>query len=122
MFFVDEYPYRADGPTYPLSDRSLSCIPAACTRAGARSISELSQLKHEQRAKAGGLIITLQCPPTANGYAFLALEDPTELVNAVIAPQVYAQYREAIHSTFMIVDGVVQKDHGATNGVAAQVK
>ena len=71
--------------------------------------------------KVGGLIVTLQCPPTANGYAFLALEDPTGLVNVVIAPQVYAQYREAIHSTFVIVEGVVQKDHGAINVVATQV-
>lgn len=33
----------------------------------------------------------------------------------------YAQFREAIHSTFVIVDGIVQKDHGAINVVAAQV-
>lgn len=70
----------------------------------------------------GGLIVTLQRPPTANGYAFLAPEDPTGLVKLVIAPQVNAPYREAIHSTFVIVDGVVQKDHGAINVVAAQVK
>ncbi len=71
--------------------------------------------------KVGGLIVTLQRPPTANGYAFLALEDPTGLVNVVIALRVYAQYREAIHSTSVIVDGVVQKDHGAINMVATQV-
>ncbi len=85
------------------------------------SISELSQLKHGQRVKVGGLIVTLQRPPTANGFAFLALEDPTGLVNVVIAPQVYARHREAIHSTLVIVEGVVQKDHGAINVVATQV-
>jgi len=94
----------------------------AFTQAGARSISELSQLKHGQEVKVGGLIVTLQRPPTAKGFAFLALEDPTGLVNVVVAPQAYAQYREAIHSTFVIVDGVVQKDHGAINVVAAQVR
>ncbi len=94
----------------------------AFTQAGARSISELSQLKHGQRVKVGGLIVTRQRPPTANGYAFLALEDPTGIVNVVIAPQVYTQYREAIHSTFVIVDGVVQKDHGAINVVSREVR
>jgi error-prone DNA polymerase len=79
-------------------------------------------LKHGQKVKVGGLIVTLQRPPTAHGFAFLALEDPTRLVNVVIAPQVYAQYREAIHSTFVIVDGVVQKDHGTVNVVATQVR
>jgi error-prone DNA polymerase len=93
----------------------------AFTRAGARSISELSHLKHGQRVKVGGLIVTLQRPPTAKGVAFLALEDPTGLVNVVIAPPVYAQYREAIHATFVIVEGVVQQDHGAINVVAKEV-
>ena len=68
------------------------------------------------------LSVTRQRPPTMQGYAFLALQAPTGLVNVVIAPQVYAQYREAIHSTFVIVEGVVQKDHGAINVVAAQVR
>jgi error-prone DNA polymerase len=94
----------------------------AFTRAGARSIGELSQLKHGQKVRVGGLIVTLQRPPTANGFAFLALEDPTGLVNVVVAPQVYAQYREAIHSTFVIIDGVVQKHHGAINVVAVEVR
>jgi len=92
------------------------------TRAGARSISELSQMKHGQKVKVGGLIVALQRPPTAKGFAFLALEDPTGMVNVVVAPQVYAQYREAIHSTFVLIEGVVQKDHGAINVVAAQVR
>jgi len=43
------------------------------------------------------------------------------MVNVVVAPQVYVQYRESIHSTFVIVDGVVQKDHGAVNVVVTQV-
>ncbi len=94
----------------------------AFIRAGARSIGELSQLKHGQKVRVGGLIVTLQRPPTAKGVAFLALEDPTGIVNVVIAPQVYAQYRQAIHSTFVIVDGVVQNDHGAINVVAAEVR
>ncbi len=51
-------------------------------------------------------------PPTARGYCFLAVEDPTGIVNVIVAPDVYAHYREAIHSTFVIVDGVVQNDQG----------
>jgi len=35
---------------------------------------------------------------------------------------VYEQCREAIHSAFVIVEGVVQKDHGAVNMLAAAVR
>ena len=86
----------------------MGFYPQHIVAADARSISELSRLKHRQRVKVGGLIITLPRPPAAKGYAFLALEDPTGLVNVARAPQVYAQYREAIRLTFVIVDGLVQ--------------
>jgi error-prone DNA polymerase len=99
----------------------MGFYPQHIVAADARSISELSRLKHGQQVKVGGLIVTLQRPPMANGYAFVALEDPTGLVNVAIAPQVCAQCRETIHSTFVIVDSIMQKDHGAIDVVATQV-
>jgi error-prone DNA polymerase len=93
----------------------------AFTRAGARSIKDLPTLKNGQRVKIGGVVVAHQHPPTAKGYAFLAVEDPEGIVNVVIAPDVYAQYRDAIHSLFVIVDGVLQRDHGAIHVVAREV-
>jgi error-prone DNA polymerase len=91
------------------------------TRAGARSIKSLKQLRHGQPVKVGGLIVSRQHPPTAKGFAFLALEDPDGMVNVVVAPDVYAQCREAMHRAFVVVDGVVQHDHGALNVIARKV-
>jgi len=51
----------------------------------------------------------------ANCYGFLTVEDPNGIVNAVIAPDVYAQYRNVIHSLFVVIDGVLQRGHGAIN-------
>jgi hypothetical protein len=62
------------------------------------------------------------CPPTAKGFCFLAVEDPEGMVNVVVPPDVYEQCRQAIHSAFVIVEGVVQKDHGAINVLAAAVR
>ncbi len=45
----------------------------AFTKAGATSISELPRLKHGQVVKVGGLIVARQHPPTAKGFAFLAV-------------------------------------------------
>lgn len=44
------------------------------------------------------------------------------MVNVVVPPDVYTQCRQAIHGAFVIIDGVVQKDHGAINVLAAQVR
>ena len=41
--------------------------------------------------------------------------------NVIIPPAVYEQCRQAIHGAFVIVEGVVQKDHGAINVLAASV-
>ncbi len=50
------------------------------------------------------------------------MKDPEGMVNVVVPPDVYEQCREAIHSAFVIVDGLVQKDHGAINVLAAAVR
>ena len=93
----------------------------AFTRAGARPIGDLSEMKHGQRVRIGGLVVARQKPPTAKGFAFLAVEDPEGMVNVVVSPDVYAACRQAVWSAFVLVDGVVQKDHGAINVVAERV-
>ncbi len=94
----------------------------AFAKAGAISIASLAQVKHGQRVKIGGLLVALQRPPTAKGFAFLAIEDPTGMVNAVLAPNVYAQYRSTLQGAFALIEGVVQKDHGATNVVTRRIE
>jgi len=39
-----------------------------------------------------------------------------------VPPTVYEECRQAIHSAFVVVEGVVQKDHGAINVLAAAVR
>lgn len=91
------------------------------TQAGARSIGELSRLKHGQVVRIGGLIVACQRPPTAKGVCFLALEDADGMVNVVVSPEVYTRCRQATHSAFVIVDGVVDKRHKAINVVARDI-
>lgn len=93
----------------------------AFTRAGARPTSDLSEMKHGQRVRIGGLVVARQKPPTAKGFAFLAVEDPEGMVNVVVSPDVYAACRQAMRCAFVLVDGVVQKNHGAINVVAERV-
>ncbi len=128
---------RAQLPTMDRTERLLTSYAAtgvsldahltelrrdAFTKAGATSIGELSKLKAGQGVKVGGLLVAVQRPPTAKGFAFLAVEDASGMVNVIVAPPVYEQCRAAIHSAFVLVEGVLQKDHGAINVVARQVE
>lgn len=63
----------------------------------------------------------MQRPPTAKGFAFLAVEDASGLVNVIVAPPVYEQCRAAVHGAFVLVEGVLQKDHGAINVIAHSI-
>jgi error-prone DNA polymerase len=91
------------------------------TKAGATPINELPHLKHGQSVKIGGLIVARQHPPTAKGFAFLAIEDPGGMVNVVIAPDIYTRDRAALQGAFVVIDGVLQKDHRAINVIARQM-
>ena len=86
----------------------------AFTKAGATPISELPRLKHGQRVKIGGLVVARQHPPSAKGFAFLAVEDPGGMVNVVIAPDIYARDRAALQGAFVLIEGVLQKEHKTT--------
>ena len=64
--------------------------------------------------KVGGLVITRQRPGTAKGFVFLTIEDETGLVNVIVRPDIYEQYRRTIRaSQCLIVEGVLQKESGA---------
>lgn len=69
--------------------------------------------------RVGGLVVCRQRPATARGYVFLTLEDETGLVNVIVRPDVYAQYRDPLrnHSLVAVV-GTVQCAFGTVNVLA----
>jgi error-prone DNA polymerase len=60
------------------------------------------------------LLVVRQHPPTAKGFAFLAVEDSGGMINVVIAPDVYARDRAALQGVLVLIEGVLQKQHTAT--------
>ncbi len=69
----------------------------------------MPELRDGQNVSVGGVIVSRQRPPTANGVAFLALEDQGGLINVVIRPEIYEESREALQSSFVVVEGTLQK-------------
>ena len=48
--------------------------------------------------------------------------DPPGMVNVVIAPNVYTRDRAALQGAFVLIDGILQKDHKAINVVAKAIR
>jgi error-prone DNA polymerase len=91
------------------------------TKAGARSIKELTQLKNGQSVKIGGVVVSHKRPGSADGVAFLALEDPDGMVNVTVPANVQKDCAEAMRRVFVMVEGSVRLDRGSANIVARKV-
>ena len=84
-------------------------------------VSQLHSMNNGQKVKVGGIVVTRQSPPTANGIRFLALEDSSGLINVVIHANTYNSYRIEYHSNFVVVQGSLQIKHGALNLIATHI-
>ena len=79
----------------------------------------LSTMPNHLVCKVGGMVITRQRPGTAKGFVFLTLEDETGLINIIVNPAVYEQYRRIIRSsTGLIISGTLQREQGTLDIIA----
>jgi error-prone DNA polymerase len=90
-------------------------------RGVARAI-DLPRARAGRRVRTAGMVITRQRPGTAKGFVFLTLEDETGISNIIIRPDLYAAQRLVIvESSFLLVEGVLQTQDGATSIKAERV-
>ncbi|WP_331727709.1 error-prone DNA polymerase [Streptomyces sp. NBC_01176] len=88
-------------------------LPAAAARV----------MADQTRVRIGGLAKYLQRPPTANGVAFGALEDETGMINLVFSPPVWEHHRHLlIEAPAVLLDGHVERSHGAVNVIVHRVE
>ena len=77
------------------------------------------------RVDVAGLVVARQRPQTAKGFIFLLLEDETGMVNVIVRPAVYEQYRTAVRGEpFVLVSGKLTRDGGrggSMNVIAEEV-
>ena len=70
----------------------------------------------------GGMVITRQRPGTAKGFVFLTLEDETGLLNVIVRPDIYEQYRRVIRtSSTLVIEGKLQKESGCIDLIARRI-
>ena len=88
---------------------------------GATPSGELTRWPDGTHIRIGGVVVARQQPPTANGIAFLAVEDESGIVNVMLYPEVIQTYRRAAMSRFLIVEGEVRRDGAAMSVLGNRV-
>ncbi len=83
----------------------------------------LSSLRNGMPVRVAGLLSLQQRPPTAKGFAFLTLEDESGLINVVLPPDIYDQFRlTLIYHPLLHVCGILEKASGVINIKAQSIK
>jgi error-prone DNA polymerase len=97
---------------------TVGAHPVALAREALRAQGVLSiREAHTQRDRSvisvAGTVITRQKPPTAKGFVFLSLEDETGILNAIVAPDVFASQRAMyVTEPLLILQGILQVQDG----------
>ena len=110
--------YRAFGLS--LKAHPLALLRARLQTEGYLPAARIGRLRHEDRAKTAGLVVTRQSPGSAKGIIFITLEDETGQTNLIVKPAVFARTRATVLGARMIgVEGRVQRQ-GAVVHVLAE--
>jgi error-prone DNA polymerase len=94
----------------------------AFTRAGCKTYRQVLKMRIGAPVRIGGLVADgVRRPPTAKGTAFLRLEEPEGIVDVIMSPEVFAASHAALHSAFLIVEGVIQRQGSSISVLARRI-
>ena len=83
---------------------------------GILTARDLTAVADGRLVRAAGLIIVRQRPATARGFFFMTVEDETGLLNLIVAPPVFEQYRTVLlGASGIVVDGQLQRQHSSVS-------
>jgi error-prone DNA polymerase len=114
---------------YRTTGLSLKRHPCAFFRRSlhARDVLKAAELEEERmtngrRIRVAGLVLNRQRPGTAKNVMFATLEDESGVANLVVWDRIFqAQRRQWMTSSFMLIDGVLQKANGVTHVIAERI-
>lgn len=79
--------------------------------------------RQDGEVTVAGMVVCRQQPPTAKGHVFLTLEDETGLVNVILRPKVFEQYRQYVRrSPLLVITGRLQADSGVYSVLGSAVE
>ncbi len=88
-----------------------------------RTAEELKTVRHGERVKVAGSVITRQRPGTAKGFCFITLEDESGHVNTIVRPKLFEECRLVINlEPSMLISGRVQNESGVIHVMAERIE
>ena len=88
----------------------------ALNRAGALTVAQVREMPNGRHVRIGAMMAVRQSPPTAHGMVFISLEDETGLVDMVVRPNIFEEYRKTLRGErLLLVDGIIQREGGAVS-------
>ncbi|HEX6180007.1 MAG TPA: error-prone DNA polymerase [Chitinophagaceae bacterium] len=109
---------------YASTSLSLKAHPVSFVREKLEQLhiiptSQLANVQDGDFVKVAGLVLVRQRPGTASGICFMTIEDETGTANAVIFPNLFAEFRKPVlQSKLIMIMGKVQKESGVIHVVA----
>jgi error-prone DNA polymerase len=103
-------------------DHAIALYRDELFKRGILTSTQLHRCRDGQQVSVAGMQMVLQRPPTAKGFAFLTLEDEFNLMNIILRPAVFNQYRRMLRGLLLIVEGKVQKRGHVTNVLANKIQ
>ena len=79
-------------------DHVMRLYRARMQAQGVLTSEELGAQPAGQTVRVAGLAVIRQRPPTAKGHVFITLEDETGLINLIVRPNVYRQFKDALRN------------------------
>jgi error-prone DNA polymerase len=93
------------------SDHVMNLHRETLQARGVLTSSELQAQQDGQIVRLAGWAVVRQRPPTAKGHLFITLEDEEGLVNLIVRPNTYRQYRDVLRNVPLIwVEGRLQRE------------
>ncbi|MEY3458143.1 MAG: Error-prone polymerase, partial [Planctomycetota bacterium] len=94
-----------------LREHPVSFLREKLEQLRARTAEQLQEIEPDRRVKVAGLVLMRQRPSTASGITFVTLEDETGVVNLVVYPQVWQQFRPAARfAGVLLATGRLQRE------------
>jgi error-prone DNA polymerase len=93
------------------SGHVMSLYREALQAQGVLSSGDLNRQQNGQTVRVAGWAVVRQRPPTAKGHVFITLEDEEGLINLIVRPKIYQQYRNALRNAPLVwVEGQLQRE------------
>lgn len=105
-----------------LRDHPVSFLRQDLASRSILSCGQANESKDGRYVQAAGMVLVRQRPGSASGVVFITVEDETGVLNIIVWPKVFEQYRRAVlGSTFMLITGYLQREGDVVHLIARSI-